>query len=84
MTNPNVIVARAADPPGVIPNYASKSSFFLGGTQIAMGCIIWLISVLALSVTAFAAQTNRGGAVFELFAGIGVSINNYIWKCNSH
>ena len=78
MTNPNVIVARAADPPGFFPNYASKWSLFLGGTQIAMGFIIWLISALALSVATFAAQTSRGGAVFELIAGIAVSINNYI------
>ena len=78
MTNPNVIVARAADPPGFFPNYASKWSLILGGTQIAMGCVIWLIFVLALSVATFGAHTSRGYAIFELFAGIAVSINNYI------
>lgn len=46
---PNVVVAPAPDPPGFYPNYASRSSFALGGVQIGAGVIALLLFMIVLA-----------------------------------
>ena len=71
VSNPNMVVTRAPDPPGFYSYYASKSSFALGGIQIGVGVLTSLISVIILAT--FGSRGAMAGIVAHLIFGIIVS-----------
>ena len=71
MTNANMVVTREADPPGFFSNYASRTSFVLGGIQIGVGVLVVLFSVVVLA--SFGAYGVMSGIVGHLIFGVIVS-----------
>ena len=81
MTNANTVVMQEADPPGFYSNYASRSSFILGGIQIGVGVIVALFSVVVLAT--YGALGVMSGIVGHLiFGGIVSSIYMYYMYTN--
>ncbi|KAI0218385.1 hypothetical protein LSAT2_029898 [Lamellibrachia satsuma] len=68
VSNPNMVVTPAPDPPGFYSYYASKSSFALGGIQIGVGVLTSLISVIVLAT--FGSRGAMAGIVAHLIFGI--------------
>jgi len=66
-TDQNNIVVENHSPPGAYPHFASRSSFFLGGLQVAAGTVVIIVSIMSL------ATYGPLRAVADIFCGLLVS-----------
>ncbi|KAI0235102.1 hypothetical protein LSAT2_014491 [Lamellibrachia satsuma] len=88
MTNPNMIVVDVPIPREVLANYASRSSYVLGGIQMGMGVVLLIVNIFIIATFGAYFSTGRsvsefGGCVLFLITGVcGIATGSTKTSCS--